>query len=111
MATPSKNSRFTSAVAQLFLRASSKIGIVSLPSQIRILLGFGFIFSLGRNIAFPYFAMFLTGTRSTGGLQFDPSLIGFMLMVGTLANTFAFLITGNLRARANILYADEEIVG
>jgi len=60
------------------------------------LLGLGFIFSLGRNIAFPYLAMFMTGTRGTGGLQINPSLIGLMLMVGTLTNTFAYMVTGNL---------------
>jgi len=91
-----ESSRFTKAVTQLFLRASTKIGLTSLPSQIRILLGLGFIFSFGRTIAFPYLAMFLTGTKAAGGLQFDPSLIGLMIMIGTLTNTFAFLITGNL---------------
>jgi MFS family permease len=95
MASQSKQSRFT-RVTQLFLRTSSRIGLTSLPSQIRTLLGLGFVISLGRNIAFPYLAMFLTGTRGTGGLQIDPSLIGFMLMVGTLTNTFAYLVTGNL---------------
>ncbi len=40
--------------------------------------------------------MFLTASRGAGGLQFDPSLIGFMIMVGSLANTFALLVTGNL---------------
>ena len=40
--------------------------------------------------------MFLTGSRLSGGLQFDPSLIGFMIMIGSLANTFALLVTGNL---------------
>ena len=90
------SSRFTRAVTQLFLRASSKIGITGLPAQIQNLLGFGFVFSLGRNIAYPYLAMYLTGARGAGGLEFDPSFIGFMIMIGTLANTFAYLITGNL---------------
>jgi MFS family permease len=60
------------------------------------LLGLGLVFSLGRNIAFPYLAMFLTESKLNGGLQFDPSLIGFMIMIGSLANTFALLATGNL---------------
>jgi MFS family permease len=56
----------------------------------------GLVFSLGRNIAFPYLAMFLTGNASEGGLQFDSSLVGLMMMVGGLTNTFALLVTGNL---------------
>jgi len=95
MASQGKSSRFT-RVTQLFLRFSTRIGLANLPSQIQTLLGLGLVFSLGRNIAFPYLAMFLTGAKSTGGLQIDPSLIGFMLMVGTLTNTFAYLVTGNL---------------
>jgi MFS family permease len=91
-----RSSRFTRAISQWFLRASSKVGFTGLPSQIQVLLGLGFVFSLGRNIAFPYLAMFLTGSRLNGGLQFDPSLIGFMMMIGSLANTFALLVTGNL---------------
>jgi len=91
-----RSSRFTRAISQWFLRASSKVGLTGLPSQIQVLLGLGFVFSLGRNIAFPYLAMFLTGSRLNGGLQFDPSLIGFMMMIGSLANTFALLVTGNL---------------
>ncbi len=90
------NLRFTRAIGQRILRASSRVGLTDLPFQIRILLALGFVFSLGRNIAFPYLAMFLTGSRLSGGLQFDPSLIGFMIMVGSLANTFALLITGSL---------------
>jgi len=91
-----ESSRFTRAISQLLLRASSRIGLTNLPPQIQILLSLGFVFSLGRNIAFPYLAMFLTASRGAGGLQFDPSLIGFMIMVGSLANTFALLVTGNL---------------
>jgi MFS family permease len=91
-----RSSRFTRAISQWFLRASSRVGLAGLPFQIRALLGLGFVFSLGRNIAFPYLAMFLTGSRVNGGLQFDPSLIGFMIMIGSLANTFALLVTGNL---------------
>jgi MFS family permease len=96
MSSQYKSSRFTRAISQWFLRASSRVGLTGLPFQIRVLLGFGFVFSLGRNIAFPYLAMFLTGSRVNGGLQFDPSLIGFMIMIGSLANTFALLVSGNL---------------
>ncbi|MGD0496598.1 MAG: MFS transporter [Candidatus Bathyarchaeia archaeon] len=91
-----RSSRLTRVISQWFLRASSRVGLTGLPFQIRALLGLGFVFSLGRNIAFPYLAMFLTGSRVNGGLQFDPSLIGFMIMIGSLANTFALLVTGNL---------------
>jgi len=91
-----RSSRFTRTIGQWFLRASSRVGLTGLPFQIRALLAFGFVFSLGRNIAFPYLAMFLTGSRVNGGLQFDPSLIGFMIMIGSLTNTFALLVTGNL---------------
>ena len=56
----------------------------------------GLVFSLGRNIAFPYLAMFLTGSSQSGGLQFDPSLVGFMIMLGGLTYTLALLVTGNL---------------
>lgn len=91
-----RSPRFTRAVSQWFLRVSSRVGLAGLPFQIQALFGLGFVFSLGRNIAFPYLAMFLTGNRVEGGLQFDPSLIGFMIMIGALAYTFALLVTGNL---------------
>jgi MFS family permease len=91
-----KSSPFTRTISQWFLRASSRLGLTGLPFQIRILLGFAFVFSLGRNIAFPYLAMFMTASRGNEGLQFDPSLIGFMIMIGNLANTFALLASGNL---------------
>lgn len=91
-----KGSRFTRAINHWLLRVSSRVGLAGLPFQVRALLGYGFVFSFGRNIAFPYLAMFLTGSRVDGGLQFDPALIGFMIMIGSLANTFALLVTGNL---------------
>ena len=88
--------RFFTAVSQRFPRVFSEMGLSGLPFQIRIILVFGFIFSLGRNIAFPYLAMFMTGKNLQGGLQFDPSLVGLMIMIGGLAYTFALLVTGNL---------------
>jgi MFS family permease len=56
----------------------------------------GFLFSLGRNIAFSYLAMFLAGKTLTGGLAFDPSLVGLMLTIGGLTNTFALPTAGHL---------------
>jgi MFS family permease len=70
--------------------------LTGLPLQIYVLLVLGLVFSLGRNIAFPYLAMFLAGTRQKGGLEFDSSLVGFMIMIGGLTSTFALLVTGNL---------------
>lgn len=54
------------------------------------------LFSLGRNLAFPYLAMYLVGKRVNGGLGIDESLVGFMIMVGELAHTLALLVTGSL---------------
>jgi MFS family permease len=51
---------------------------------------------MGRNIAFPYLAMFLTGKTQNGGLEFDPSLVGLMLMIGGLSSTFALPVTGSM---------------
>ncbi len=56
----------------------------------------GFVFSIGRNIAFPYLAMFLAGKVEDGGLGFDSSLVGLMFMFGGLTYTFALLATGSL---------------
>jgi MFS family permease len=61
-----------------------------------ILVFLGFLFSLGRNIAFPYLAMFLAGKTQNGGLGFDSSLVGLMLMTGGFASTFALPFTGSL---------------
>jgi MFS family permease len=91
-----RNSGFKMSVSQWFLHASSKVGLSGLPFQIHVMLILGFFLSLGRNIAFPYLAMFLTGSSQNGGLQFDSSLVGFMIMIGGLTYTFALLVTGNL---------------
>lgn len=40
--------------------------------------------------------MFLAGKTLSGGLAFDPSLVGLMLTVGGLANTFALPSAGHL---------------
>jgi MFS family permease len=96
MGTQQRKPSFHVAISQWFLRASTKVGLSGLPFQIHALLVLGFIFSLGRNIAFPYLAMFLTGSSKDGGLQFDPSLVGFMIMIGGLTYTFALLATGSL---------------
>ena len=61
-----------------------------------VLVILGFLLSLGRNIAFPYLAMFLTGKTQNGGLAFDSSLVGLMLMTGGFASTFALPFTGSL---------------
>lgn len=54
------------------------------------------VFSIGRNIAFPYLAMYLTGAKVRGGLEVDPTLVGFMMMVGGLASIFVLPATGSL---------------
>jgi MFS family permease len=90
------NTKLAATVSQWFLRASSKVGFSGLPLQIYVLLVLGFIFSLGRNIAFPYLATFMTGKIENGGLAFDWSLVGLMFMVSGLSYTFALLVTGSL---------------
>jgi MFS family permease len=74
----------------------SKAGLSGLSSQVYILVFLGFLYSLGRNIAFSYLAMFLAGKTLNGGLAFDPSLVGLMLTIGGLANTFALPSAGHL---------------
>lgn len=83
------------------LRASlysvlSRVGLAGLPFQIYVMLVTGLIFSFGRNLAFPYLAMYLTGEKVGGGLEIDDTLVGSMLMVGGLAYTLALLVTGSL---------------
>jgi MFS family permease len=56
----------------------------------------GFLFSLGRNIAFSYLAMFLAGKTLSGGLAFDPSLVGLMLTIGGLTSTLVLPAAGHL---------------
>jgi len=74
----------------------SRLGFTGLPFQVRIMLVLGLLFSLGRNLAFPYLAIYLTGKSANGGLGIDPSLVGFMIMVGGLAYIFPLLVTGSL---------------
>lgn len=59
------------------------------------MLGLGFVFSLGRNIAFPYLFMYLTETQN-GGLGLDAALVGSVFFVGGLTYTFTLLVTGSL---------------
>lgn len=74
----------------------SKAGFSGLSSHVYILVFVSFLYSLGRNIAFPYLAMFLAGKTQSGGLGFDPSLVGLILMAGGFAYTFALPFTGTL---------------
>ena len=67
---------------------ASKLGLAGLPSQIHLMLLVNLLFSIGRNLAFPYLAMYLTGFRTTGGLEMDPSLVGFMFMGGAASHKF-----------------------
>jgi len=67
-----------------------------LSSQVYILVFLGFLFSLGRNISFSYLAMFLAGKTQSGGLAFDPSLVGLMLTIGGLTSIFALPAAGHL---------------
>jgi len=75
---------------------SSRIGLAGLPSQVYIMLVVGLLFSFGRSLAFPYLAMYMSGKSAGGGLEIDPSLVGFMLMIGGFAYIFSLLVTGNL---------------
>lgn len=67
-----------------------------MSSQVYILVFLGFLFSLGRNISFSYLAMFLAGKTQSGGLAFDPSLVGLMLTIGGLTSIFALPAAGHL---------------
>ncbi len=80
----------------VFSGVVSKLGLAGLPLQIRILILLSLLFSLGRNLAFPYLAMHLTGKAAEGGLEIDPSLVGIMIMVGGFAYIFPLLVTGSL---------------
>jgi MFS family permease len=75
---------------------ASKLGLAGLPSQIHLMLLVNLLFSIGRNLAFPYLAMYMTGVRTAGGLEMDASLVGFMFMTGGFAYILALLVTGNL---------------
>jgi MFS family permease len=88
--------KFRTAISKRLQSTSSKLGLSGHPGQIYVMLAVGFLFSLGRNIAFPYLAMFLSGKIQDGGLGFDSSLVGFMIMIGGLGSTLALLVTGNL---------------
>jgi MFS family permease len=91
-----KDGRRGTAIRQWFSHASSKVGLSGLPFQIYVMLIVSLLFSLGRNIAFPYLAMFLTGSSKNGGLEFEPSFVGFMIMVGGFSYILALLVTGSL---------------
>ena len=80
----------------MFSGVVSKLGFAGLPFQVRILILLSLLFSLGRNLAFPYLAMYLTGKAADGGLEIDASLVGFMIMVGGFAYIFPLLFTGSL---------------
>ena len=74
----------------------------------------GLVFSFGRSLAFPYLAMYMSGRSAGGGLEIDPSLVGFMLMIGGFAYIFALLVTGNLcdrfgRRKLMLLYVIPQI--
>ena len=80
----------------MFSRIVSKLGLAGLPFQVRILILLSLLFSLGRNLAFPYLARYLTGKTADGGLEISPSLVGFMIMIGGFAYIFPLLVTGSL---------------
>lgn len=73
-----------------------KLGLTNLSFQIYVMLIISLLFSIGRNMAFPYLAMYLTGEKAHKGLEIDPTLVGFMLMVGGLAYVLALPATGSL---------------
>lgn len=89
---------------------ASRLGLSDLPFQVYVILVLNLLFSIGRNLAFPYLAMYLTGKSVNGGLEIDPSLIGFMFMAGGFAYIFPLLVTGSLcdkfgRRRMMLLFA------
>jgi MFS family permease len=96
MNVQTKNSNFRTAISQRLRRVFSKLGLSGHPFQIYVMLTASLLFSFGRNIAFPYLAMFLNGKIQDGGLGFDSSLVGFMIMIGGLSSTLALLVTGSL---------------
>jgi len=96
MDVQTKNSNFRIAISQRLRRVSTKLGLSGHPFQIYVMLTASLLFSFGRNIAFPYLAMFLNGKIQDGGLGFDSSLVGFMIMIGGLSSTLALLVAGSL---------------
>ena len=88
--------RFCGGVRIRTYGVASRLGLADLPFQIYVMLVLGLLFSFGRNLAFPYLAMYLTGKSVHRGLEMDPSLVGVMLMVGGFASIFALLVTGSL---------------
>jgi len=93
---------------------ATRLGLVGLPLQIYVLLVLSLLFAFGRNLAFPYLAMYLTGKSANRGLEIDPSLVGFMLMIGGFAYIFPLLITGSLcdrfgRRRMMLLFVVPQI--
>ena len=88
--------RVSSRARTRMYNVASRLGLAGLPFQIYVMLVLNLLFSVGRNLAFPYLAMYLTGKSANRGLEIDPSLIGFMLMVGGLAYVFPLLVSGSL---------------
>lgn len=76
--------------------AYAKLGLAGFPLQIYVMLVISLLMSVGRNLAFPYLAMYLTGERLNGGLGVDPSLVGVMIMLGGFAYTFSLVAAGSL---------------
>ncbi|MDD1776127.1 MAG: MFS transporter [Candidatus Methanomethylicus sp.] len=77
-------------------KITTNLGFSGLPFQIYVLLAITFVLSFGRNISFPYLAIYLTSNVVKGGLGMDPSIVGFMLMVGGLTSILMLLFTGSL---------------
>jgi MFS family permease len=73
-----------------------KAGFSNLSSQVYVIVFLGFLLSLGGNISYSYLAMFLAGKTQTGGLEFDPSIVGLMLTIGGLARTLTLPLAGHL---------------
>jgi predicted MFS family arabinose efflux permease len=55
-----------------------------------------FIWAIGRNFAFPYFAMYMDGKSGGGGMHFSDPLIGFMIMIGGFSYILMLPISGSL---------------
>lgn len=52
--------------------------------------------ALGRNLAYPYLTKYLDGGSAGGALNFDPSLVGFLGMIGGFSYLLMLPLTGSL---------------
>lgn len=99
MHTREKDDKLSEGIFQRGSLGSRRLGIRGHPRQVYFIVVLSFILALARNIAFPYLWMYLAGGSGSGGLQFDPSLVGFMIMIGGFSYILSLLVTGSLSDR------------